>query len=561
MTTLTDGEQLMLELVNRARLDPLAEAARYGIGLNDGLDPGTIAATPKAPLAPNDLLRSASRTHSEWMLATDTFSHAGEGGSSPGDRMGDAGYVFSGSWTWGENISWRGTTGDVDVGAFVLAQHEGLFRSSGHRVNTLNDAFREVGVGSIIGVYTSSGTDLNAQMTTIGFAKSGTSIFVTGVLHDDADADGFYDIGEGRGGVGITLSATSGGASDSDTSAAAGGNADGLAAASGLYTLGFSGGGLATPVSVKLTLAGQNVKVDLAGGLTVRSSADVELVSGARNAKLLGIQDIDASGDEGANALRGNAGANRLAGNDGNDTLTGAAGSDTLEGGAGADVYFVTGGDVITESAGGGWDRVVSAVSWTLAAEVENLLGSGSANVSLNGNALANTIAGNAGHNVIGGLKANDSLTGGAGNDTLQGGEGYDSLAGGSGDDVLIGGAGRDQLTGGAGADVFVFNSALVVGANVDTLTDFSGGDDTLRLDADVFGAFTAGVAVTAAQYLAAPGATAAADALQRLVFDTSSGSLYYDADGAGGVAAIKFAIFGTTTHPVPGIEDFTIVA
>ena len=106
-----------------------------------------------------------------------------------------------------------------------------------------------------------------------------------------------------------------------------------------------------------------------------------------------------------------------------------------------------------------------------------------------------------------------------------------------------------------------MFNSALVAGANIDTLTDFSASDDTLRLDADVFGAFTAGVAVTAAQYLAAPGATAAADGLQRLVFDTSSGSLYYDADGAGGVAAIKFAIFGTTTHPVPGVEDFTIVA
>jgi Ca2+-binding RTX toxin-like protein len=539
MTTLTDGEQLMLELVNRARLDPLAEAARYEIGLNDGLDPGTITATPKAPLAPNDLLRSASRTHSEWMLATDTFSHTGAEGSTPGDRMGDAGYVFSGSWTWGENISWRGTTGDVDVGAFVLAQHEGLFRSSGHRVNTLKDEFREVGIGTIVGVYTSSGTDWNAQMTTVGFAKSGTTVFVTGVLHDDADSDAFYDIGEGSGGVGVTLTAAGGGASDTDTSATAGGYAVGLPAASGSYTLGFSGGTLASAVSVKLTLAGANVKIDLADGLTVRSSA----------------------GNADANRLRGNSAANHLAGDEGNDTLTGGAGSDTLEGGAGADVYFVSTGDALVEEAGGGWDRVVTSVSWTLASQVENLLANGSANITATGNVLANTISGNAGRNVIAGLKGNDSLLGGGGDDTLQGGEGYDSLAGGAGNDVLIGGVGRDQLTGGAGADTFVFNSALVVGANVDTLSDFSMTDDTLRLDADVFGAFVAGVAVTPAQYLAAPGATAATDSVQRLVCDTTTGSLYYDADGAGGLAAIKFAILGTSSHPVPGVGDFVIVA
>ncbi len=37
MTTMTEYEHLMLELVNRGRLDPLGEAARYGISLNQGV--------------------------------------------------------------------------------------------------------------------------------------------------------------------------------------------------------------------------------------------------------------------------------------------------------------------------------------------------------------------------------------------------------------------------------------------------------------------------------------------------------------------------------------------
>lgn len=78
----TDAEQLFLELVNRARSDPGAEAARLGIDLNAGLVAGTIADSPKQPLAPNRFLIDSAREHSAWMLETDTFSHTGEGGSS-----------------------------------------------------------------------------------------------------------------------------------------------------------------------------------------------------------------------------------------------------------------------------------------------------------------------------------------------------------------------------------------------------------------------------------------------------------------------------------------------
>ena len=93
----TAHEQYFLELVNRARANPGAEASRLGIDLNQGLTAGTIADTAKQPVAMNQFLNDSAQTHSDWMLATDTFSHTGANGSSAGDRMKAAGYAFTGS--------------------------------------------------------------------------------------------------------------------------------------------------------------------------------------------------------------------------------------------------------------------------------------------------------------------------------------------------------------------------------------------------------------------------------------------------------------------------------
>jgi hypothetical protein len=61
---LADEEQLILELINRARANPEAEASRLGISLNASLPAGTITAAPKQPLAPNQQLQNASVGHS-----------------------------------------------------------------------------------------------------------------------------------------------------------------------------------------------------------------------------------------------------------------------------------------------------------------------------------------------------------------------------------------------------------------------------------------------------------------------------------------------------------------
>jgi serralysin len=88
------------------------------------------------------------------MLATNTFSHQGDGGSSAGDRMAAAGYVFTGSWTWGENLAWFGTTARSTWHAAAETHDSGLFLSAGHRVNLLADAYREVGLAQVEGQFT-----------------------------------------------------------------------------------------------------------------------------------------------------------------------------------------------------------------------------------------------------------------------------------------------------------------------------------------------------------------------------------------------------------------------
>lgn len=193
------NELLQVELINRARKGPNAEANGLGIALNDGLAQGTLDNKPKQPLALNSKLVSASRGHSQWMLDTNTFSHTGKDGSSPKARMEAAGYLFSGNWRSGENISWTGTTApSIDLAESIRNQHNGLFKSSGHRKNLLNNDYKEIGVGQVQGDFTitaaSTGQPIsyNASMLTNKFARSNTDSFFTGVVLKTSDTLTMY---------------------------------------------------------------------------------------------------------------------------------------------------------------------------------------------------------------------------------------------------------------------------------------------------------------------------------------------------------------------------------
>lgn len=350
----TAYEQYFLELVNRARMDPAAEAARLGIGLNDGLASGTISATGKQPLAFNPLLIDAARGHSEWMLATDTFSHTGANGSSPGDRMAAAGYQFTGSWSWGENIAIRWGGGTAITAQQVEAFHDGLFRSAGHRANILNDAFRETGIGLAAGDYKGS----PAVTATEVFARSGSLSFLTGVVFDDRDGDRFYDPGEGLGGVSIKVTSAATGQSWQLASWSAGGYQ--IALPNGSYLVTFSGGGLAAPVAKSVSIAGVNAKVDVEAD-EAGSGGGGGTDPGGQVLTGTGVADTLAGG-AGNDLIRGLGGADRLSGGGGNDTIEGGAGQDTLSGGAGADIFRYAGlaerGDIITDFSVAQGDRL-----------------------------------------------------------------------------------------------------------------------------------------------------------------------------------------------------------
>ncbi|WP_300337524.1 calcium-binding protein [Accumulibacter sp.] len=177
----------------------------------------------------------------------------------------------------------------------------------------------------------------------------------------------------------------------------------------------------------------------------VKANLTWTLSDNLENLTLTGATAINGTGNSLDNLLTGNSAANTLSGGAGNDTLSGAAGADTLIGGLGNDTYVVDNtGDVITENLGEGTDLVQSSVTWTLAANVDNLTLTGANTINGNGNTLDNVVTGNTGNN---------TLTGGAGNDTLAGGTGTDRLDGGVGDDTYL-------FARGDGADVASDNDA-----------------------------------------------------------------------------------------------------
>jgi Ca2+-binding RTX toxin-like protein len=194
-----------------------------------------------------------------------------------------------------------------------------------------------------------------------------------------------------------------------------------------------------------------------------------------------------------------------LTGNGGANLLDGGAGADSMTGGAGNDTYVVdVAGDAVTEIGGGGVDLVNSSVTYTLAAEVENLTLTGLGAINGSGNGLANRLIGNNAANVLDGGTGNDSMFGWEGDDiyivdsagdvvsegnppggidtvqssvsfslaaigniehlTLMGGAAINGtgnalanvITGNGAANVLNGGAGNDSMVGGDGNDVYV---------------------------------------------------------------------------------------------------------
>ncbi len=254
----TNAEQFMLELVNWARLNPTQVASYYGIGLNEGPPSQTISSDPKQPLAMNLKLLSAARFHTQDMFTNEYFAHDGSAGEKFWDRITDAGYNWT---TCGENIAYKGSTGTLKETQTVFDLEKNLFVDAGisgrgHRLNILNDNFREAGIGVGSGTY----KGYNAYMVTQDFGRDKDNLpFVLGVVYQDQNGDDFYTPGEGIGGVSIR----SQDGSLQTTTCASGGYAIKVSAP-GTYTLTASGSGV--NLSKKFTISINNVKVDFIKG-------------------------------------------------------------------------------------------------------------------------------------------------------------------------------------------------------------------------------------------------------------------------------------------------------
>ena len=238
------------------------------------------------------------------------------------------------------------------------------------------------------------------------------------------------------------------------------------------------------------------------GGLdTIFTSVDYTLPQDIEQLRVNGLDTTFAINLTGNDQI-----GNDIVGNDGINIIDGRAGADTMHGRGGDDVYLVdNAGDVVDELAGGGFDTVYTTVSYTLGANVERLAvisSSGTNAVDLTGNAGNNEIKGNDGANVIDGKDFTDIL------------QGY------------------------GGADTFAFTSVLRGADNADQILDFLPGTDRIALDDAIFTALTAG-ALPAGAFAVGPGAQ---DADDRIIYDSTTGKLFYDTDGNGAAEQIHFA-------------------
>jgi Ca2+-binding RTX toxin-like protein len=144
------------------------------------------------------------------------------------------------------------------------------------------------------------------------------------------------------------------------------------------------------------------------------------------------------------------------------------------------------------------------------------------------------------GHDELDAFDFDDWLYGGNGNDTMFGRGGRDLLQGGAGNDALYGGLGNDTLIGGPGNDLFIFDTVLKPKVNVDTIEDFKVGQDLTYLDRTIF------TGVGSANTFLAPSrfesGTEFTTSVQRILYIPNSGLFFYDPDGSGPQARIRFA-------------------
>ncbi|NCA81531.1 MAG: hypothetical protein EOM72_02120 [Opitutae bacterium] len=268
---------MILEFINRARADANAEAQRFKnttdpdvqaayayfkVDLGQMVDQFEDLPQHLAPLSMNEKMLAAARLHSQDMLENRFQSHysstnppfPNQPGDSPSNRLYRQGYNWQ---TYGENVyaysktPWHSHVGfDVDWGSGAY----GMQVPPGHRKNIHHEPFREIGVGVVKG--TTGG--MGPLLVTHDFGATLYPLpFITGVVYFDLNGNQFYDLGEGLGGVTVTVA----GQTASAVTSRSGGYSVPVES-NGTYSVAFSAAEMDTKTLQAVVSDGQNAKLD-----------------------------------------------------------------------------------------------------------------------------------------------------------------------------------------------------------------------------------------------------------------------------------------------------------
>lgn len=355
MANPTDFEQFIVELTNRFRIDPGGSFDRIvdSEPQSTGFDPNVtaalqffevnldklkaeLAALPQVqPLAWNDSLNESAQLHSQLMKDLDEQSHQLPGEGDLGDRVRDAGYIHTEAT---ENVFAFAESALHAHHAFVVdwgPGTDGMQSPRGHRDNLIDAQMREIGIGVVTD--NSGATDVGPILLTENLGvRSSTGSFLLGAAFRDGDRDDHFSMGEGLGGMKVTV-----GGRGSDSTASSGGY--GLETGEGTFNLIIKGRPVQGRIAATVEIGSDNVKIDLMDKKHLFTTGDLDLKKGAASVTALGSQDIDLSGKNGRDLLVGNDGDNRLDGEGGRDRIEGGDGDDLIIGGRGRDTLL--GGD------------------------------------------------------------------------------------------------------------------------------------------------------------------------------------------------------------------------